>query len=69
MQTINLGVLGMHCASCAMRVQLEVEELPGIGEIDIDPHGDRVTVEFDPNQTSVEAISAAIATAGYTVVS
>lgn len=69
MQAVEIGVIGMHCASCAMKVQLEVEDLPGIGEIDIDHDGDKVTVEFDPNQTSVEAISAAIAKAGYTVVS
>lgn len=69
MQSITLGVLGMHCKSCAMRIQLELEDLPGIGEIDVDHEGDRVTVGFDPAQTSVEAISAAIASAGYTVVS
>lgn len=69
MEKVEMNVTGMHCGSCAMRVKLEVEDLPGIASVEADPSADRVAVEFDPEKTTPADIAAAVTAAGYTVVS
>lgn len=68
MEQITLNVKGMHCRSCAMRIQLEVEDLPGIGSVVANPQSDTVEVSFDSEKTSPADISAAISGAGFDVV-
>ena len=68
MEQVTLNVQGMHCRSCAMRIQLEVEDLPGIDTVVAKPESDTVDVSFDAEKTSLAEISAAIAGAGFVVV-
>lgn len=67
MESISMNVTGMHCRSCAMRIQLEVEDLPGIASVVALPDADRVDVEYDPTAVSPEQIATAIGSAGFTV--
>ena len=61
----TLVVTGMHCASCSILVDETLEELPGVVSSSTDLRRETTTVEYDPAQTSLTAITAEIATLGY----
>jgi len=63
-RTLRIG--GMHCASCAMAVDMELEELPGVEEARTNFARATTEVAFDPARVDIDAIIAAIGAAGYT---
>lgn len=65
MTSVRLKTTGMHCGSCAKRIEMEVEELPGVASVKADAAEGTTDVVFDPAQTDVAAIIGAIKTAGY----
>lgn len=64
-ETLTFAVTGMHCASCGMLVDEMVEELDGVERCETDSRRGRAVVRVDAATTSVGAITAAIAAAGY----
>ena len=58
-------ISGMHCSSCAMNIDGELEDTPGVKKASTSFAKNRVEVEFDEDQASVPQIIAAIARAGY----
>jgi Cu+-exporting ATPase len=63
--TLTFAVSGMHCASCGLLIDDAVEELDGVQRCETDSRRGRTVVSADPTVTTVEAIVAAIADAGY----
>ena len=61
-----LHIEGMHCVSCALAIDLTLEDLPGVREART--HFARMTtaVRFDPREVALPAIVAAVAATGYT---
>lgn len=59
-------VEGMHCTSCALNIDEELEELPGIKSSKTSYARQETKVEFDEKVVNEPAIVAAIAKAGYT---
>jgi P-type Cu+ transporter len=66
-QTARLTVPGMGSDHCAGLVSTSIRRLPGIASVDTNIGNHRVTVGFDPHQTSADAIRAAVERAGYDV--
>lgn len=64
-KTATLRTDGMHCGSCAMLVDLTVNELPGVDSSVTDLGEASTIVTYDDAVTSVDAIIAAIKGAGY----
>ncbi len=62
----TIMVTGMHCSSCGMLIDETLEELPGVASALTDVRREMTTVEYDPAQTSLDAITAEIAKLGYT---
>ena len=62
----TLRVEGMHCASGAMAIDLDLEELPGVAEACTSFARATTEVAFDPARIDIDAIVAAIGAAGYT---
>ncbi|MET9952801.1 heavy metal-associated domain-containing protein [Streptomyces sp. NPDC006339] len=64
---MEFAVTGMHCISCGLLIDDEVEELPGVASSTTNVRTERTVVEVtepvDPTR-----IVAAIADAGYTAV-
>lgn len=60
----SIGVDGMHCRSCAGRVERSLTEIPGVLAVSVDIPGKRVDVRFDPPATTA-GLSQAIEQAGY----
>jgi len=65
MTSIDLKTTGMHCGSCAKRVELAVGDLPGVSSVKADAAVGNTHVEFDAAQVDVDAIVAAIRGEGY----
>ncbi len=66
-ERIVFAIRGLDCASCAIDVGRAIRKLSGVLEININYVVDRGYVEFDPTQTSWEAVSEALLRRGYKV--
>ena len=64
-QTAILAVENMTCALCPVTVKKAMEQVKGVRSVAIDFTSKTATVVFDPSVTSIEAIAAASANAGY----
>ena len=65
MGSVDIKTSGMHCGSCKMLVEMDVDELAGVTKCDADLATGVTHVEFDPEQVTVEQIVTAIKGAGY----
>ena len=61
----TLRIAGMHCASCAMAIDMELEDLPGVAEARTSYARSTTDVAFDPARVGLDTIIAAIRQAGY----
>ncbi len=43
-----MPVTGMSCTNCAANIERNVRKLPGIGEVNVDLTGEKLTATFDP---------------------
>jgi len=67
MSTATYTVVGMTCGHCVNAVTEEVSEVPGVTGVDVDLASGRLTVTSEAPVD--EAVRAAVAEAGYAVVS
>jgi Cu+-exporting ATPase len=65
-QILTLQITDMHCSSCAMNIDMTLEDLPGVKKATTKFASSQTTVEFDANQTSTTQIIQAISALGYT---
>jgi copper ion binding protein len=65
MKTATLKATGMHCNGCEMNAQEFVSELDGVKKVKANFKNGEVKVEFDEKKTTLDAIKAKIAEAGY----
>jgi mercuric ion binding protein len=65
MQTVNLSVPGMYCASCPYIVQGAIQKLPGIESVTTDLDSRTAVVVFDDALTSIDDITFATLNVGY----
>ena len=61
----RLRTSGMHCRSCSMLVDMTLGEIPGVEESRTDLATGMTEVRYDANQVTVEALIAAVRSAGY----
>src|SRR5215218_1720110 len=64
---VSFPVTGMTCASCVNRVEKAIGKVPGIERAAVNLATERATVTYDPRQTTVADIAAAVERAGYGV--
>ena len=58
----------MHCTACAMTIDLDLEDLPGVKSSKTNYAKQVTQVEFDPAQVQVVALLATVAKSGYEAV-
>lgn len=63
---LTLHLAGRQCASCAMASGTGLEARPGVAEARTSFPRATAEVPFDPTRVGVEAIVAAVRTAGHT---
>lgn len=57
---------GMHCSSCAMTIDMDLEDLEGIKSAKTSYAKSEVEVEFDPAKVNEELILETVKKSGYT---
>lgn len=57
----------ISCGHCIQTIEKAVTKLPGVRFISGDPDSKRVTLEYDPAATQIEAIEQAMEDEGYPV--
>ncbi len=56
----------MGCANCAAAIRSELEKLPGVAEISLDPENKAASVALDESLSSESAVFQAVRQAGFT---
>ena len=64
-RTAHLDVRGMSCANCSQSIEGNLDDLSGVRRADVNFATDEGSVEYDPAETSMAEIFAAIEDAGY----
>ncbi len=59
---------GMHCTSCSMNIDGELEDTPGVIRAETSYAQSRTQVQYDSDQVTPEELKAVIAKLGYEVV-
>jgi cation-transporting ATPase V len=62
---VDLEVTGMHCASCATRVERALTAREGVHDAGVNFATERARVVFDPSLVTVDDLAAAAAAEGY----
>ncbi|NEQ25313.1 MAG: cation-translocating P-type ATPase, partial [Microcoleus sp. SIO2G3] len=65
MQTTTLALRGMRCAACASGVESALQSAAGVRSVEVNFAAEQAIVSFDPKRTSLPALQAAVAEAGY----
>jgi len=64
----DLPLVGMHCASCAGRIEKALAEAPGVVNANVNFATTRATVRFNPEATSAESLRQLVRDLGYDVI-
>ncbi len=64
----TLVITGMHCVSCARRVENALRSLPGVSAADVNAADGTALISFDPSLVMESDLDAAVTEAGYKVV-
>ncbi|HUF52225.1 MAG TPA: heavy-metal-associated domain-containing protein [Dehalococcoidia bacterium] len=67
MEQITLEAPDISCDHCIQSIQKAVQALPGARLVSGDPAAKQVIVEYDPAQTPLDKIEAALEEEGYPV--
>lgn len=61
----KLKIIGMHCTSCAMNIDMDLEDVDGIKEANTNYVKQVSEVEFDEGKVTIEDIIKSIEKTGY----
>lgn len=62
----KLKIAGMHCSSCAMNIDFDLEDLDGVNSAKTNYAKAETEVEFDPEKLQLEKVLEQIQKTGYT---
>lgn len=65
MKKIAIPVSGMHCVSCAQRIESSLKKLDGVADASVNFATEKATVEFDDTAVNENEIKNAIERLGY----
>lgn len=58
---------GVNCPTCVVNIESFLKDLPGVDEVHVNFGAERVTVQYDPGQVTLEQMAQVIEDAGYQV--
>ena len=67
-ETITLKLSGLHCSSCSMNIDGEIEELPGVYSVTTSYPKQESVINFDPKLVSPSKFHKVIEDLGYKIV-
>lgn len=56
MKTVTLKITGMHCTSCAMNIDFELEDIEGVKEASTNYAKQKTIVTFNPDKVKLGKI-------------
>ena len=59
-------ITDMHCSSCALTIDMDLEDLEGVKEVKTSYARAETEIEFDPKKVNEEKLLETIKKAGYT---
>jgi len=65
--SIDIPIRGMHCASCAGRIEKGLQAVPGVEQASVNFAAERAAVRFDPSRASIDALRRAVRGLGYEI--
>lgn len=65
MENTTLKLRGMSCAACANNIEQAIRSVPGVHTCSVNFGAEQASISYDPNQTEVATIQAAVDAAGY----
>ena len=65
--TTQLGIQGMHCASCVTTIEDALRKTPGVLSADVNPATEQGRVEYLPGLVDAAGLARAVEAAGYRV--
>jgi P-type Cu+ transporter len=65
MKKIKMGIDGMHCSSCAMNIDFDLEDLEGVKSAKTNYAKQVTEIEFDEEKLSEEELANQIKKTGY----
>jgi Cu+-exporting ATPase len=65
MNNITLKLKGMSCASCANNIEQAILSVPGVIDCNVNFGAEQATINYEPQQTNLTEIQAAVEAAGY----
>jgi copper chaperone CopZ len=66
-ESLTLKIKGMHCTSCSMNIDGELEDLDGVFKAETSYAQSTTKVEFDSTKVTRDSIVGVITDLGYTV--
>ncbi|MDD4309743.1 MAG: heavy metal translocating P-type ATPase, partial [Candidatus Cloacimonetes bacterium] len=66
-QKLNIGIDGMHCASCSARVENALSQMPGITKANVNLALEEASLTYDDKVTKLINIEGTIARLGFSV--
>jgi len=64
-RTVEMPLLGMHCAACAARIEKALAQTPGVTNAGVNFATARATVQFAPGAVTPESLRTVIQSEGY----
>lgn len=64
-KNLKLKISGMHCSSCAMNIDFDLEDLEGIKKVQTSYAKQESSIEFDEEKVSLQQILGQIKKTGY----
>ena len=64
-EKLTVPIQGMHCASCALKIESVLKGLPGVQSASVNYATEKASVSFDQQKTTIDAILSAISKTGY----
>ena len=61
------SINGMHCTSCAMNIDLDLEDMPGVKSAKTSYAKGTTEIEYDPNVADFEKIKTVVQSMGYKI--
>ncbi len=65
-ESLTLKLSGLHCTSCAVDIDLTLEDLPGV-KASTNYAKSETKIEYDPKKTTLDLIRLTIRDLGYTI--
>lgn len=59
-------IADMHCSSCALTIDMDLEDLAGVNKVQTSYAASITEVDFDPNKVTDQHIVESIKKSGYT---